>query len=232
MQKPHPTLTRHGAHQGMRLALPLTPGILLAGAIYGAACRTLDVSQSEAVLKSTIVAAGTAQFAAAELWMRPVPVGSVTLITLVINLRYILMGTALPADFSRLPAGNRSMVAFFLCDESWALATRQCRIGKPDAGVIVGSGAIVYATWLAGTVLGFVSVSGLSIGAFPGVSFIVPAALLAVLAGFWAGPRTSLIPWAASAGVAVLCASMLPGSWYVVAGGITGMLVGGLLDVP
>lgn len=225
-------LTRHGALRGFRLALPLTPGILVAGAIYGAVCKAVEISGAEAVLKSTIVAAGTAQFAAAELWLRPVPLLSVVLITLVINLRYILMGAALPGGFSRLSPGARSIAAFFLCDESWALTTRESRTGRPDAGVIVGSGATVYVTWLGGTAFGFMSASGLSIGTLPGISFIVPAALLAVLAGFWAGPRTSLIPWAAAAGVALLCSYLLPGSWYVVAGGISGMLVGGFLDAP
>lgn len=225
------TFTREGARRGMRLAAPILPGILAAGLLYGALCRAAAVSVSEAALKSSLVAAGTAQFAVLEVWSRPAPFLAVTSVVLLVNLRYVLMGAALPAWFANLPPSRRAFAAFFLSDESWALSARDFGQGRTDAAVLVGSGAALYASWALGTVGGWALAAGLPVAAVPGLGFLVPAALLAVLAGFWSGPRRSLGPWLAAAAVALAAAELLPGSWYIVAGGLAGMLAGGMSDV-
>jgi predicted branched-subunit amino acid permease len=96
--------------------------------------------------------------------------------------------------------------------------------------VLVGSGATVYGTWFIGTVLGYAAAAGVPLSATPWVSFLVPAVLLAVLAGFWSGVRSSLAPWLVAGAIAVASAHLLPGNWYVLLGGGAGMIVGALSD--
>jgi 4-azaleucine resistance transporter AzlC len=223
-------MSRAGLVRGFRLAAAVAPGVAGAGLIYGALCRAAAVSGTEAALKSVLVAAGTSQFAVLELWTRPVPLLSVTVVALLVNARYILMGAALPTWFGKLPPSRRWLSAYFLCDESWALSARDYREGRADAGILIGTGVAVYISWALGTAVGYGSAGSLRIESAPGLDFLVPAALLAVLAGFWSGGRTALIPWAVAGVVAIACAHLLPGSWYVVLGGAAGMLAGANAD--
>ncbi len=48
------------------------------------------------------------------------------------------------------------------------------------------------------------------------------------MAGFWKGPRTGAV-LAASAIAAALVKFMVPGAWYIVAGGLAGVAVAALL---
>jgi len=208
----------------------VAPGIAGTGLIYGALCRASAVSGTEAALKSILVAAGTSQFAVIELWTRPVPLISVTVVALLVNARFSLMGAALPTWFGKLSWTRRMLSAFFLCDESWALSARDFRDGRADAGILVGSGAAVYISWVLGTVIGYASAESLRIQSLPGLDFLVPAALLAVLAGFWSGGPVDRVSWAVAAVVAVACAHLLPGSWYVILGGAAGIFAGAASD--
>jgi predicted branched-subunit amino acid permease len=45
-----------------------------------------------------------------------------------------------------------------------------------------------------------------------------------VLAGFWKGTSTAMV-LVASASVAVLVKLYVPGAWYIISGGLAGMLV-------
>jgi 4-azaleucine resistance transporter AzlC len=220
------SMSRAGLVRGVGLAAAVAPGVAGAGLIYGALCRASAVSGTEAALKSILVAAGTSQFAVIELWTRPVPLLSVTVVALLVNARYSLMGAALPAWFGELSPSRRLLSAYFLCDESWALSARDYRDGRADAGILIGSGVAVYISWALGTSIGYASAGSLRIQSVPGLEFLVPAALLAVLAGFWPGGRAGRISWGVAAVVAVACAHLLPGSWYVVLGAAAGMLAG------
>jgi predicted branched-subunit amino acid permease len=51
---------------------------------------------------------------------------------------------------------------------------------------------------------------------------------IAILVGFWKGPRTAAV-LAASAAMAALVKLTVPGAWFIVAGGLAGALVAALL---
>lgn len=217
--------TRAGVMHGGRLALPFKVSSILHGVLFGVVCKEAELRVAEAVLMSTLVASGSAQFAAMEIWTVPVATGAMTLVVLLVNLRFVVIASTLPSWFARLPTGGRYGTAFFVTDESWAISMREFHTGSRDAGILIGSGATVYAGWILGTGLGFVVAPG-GLGDLPGLVFLVPALLIAVLWSFWGGPRSSLAPWIAAAVVATVIARWFPGSWHVVAGGAVGALVG------
>jgi predicted branched-subunit amino acid permease len=47
----------------------------------------------------------------------------------------------------------------------------------------------------------------------------------AIVVGQWKGP-TDLVPWVAAAAVALLGAHVLPPGWHIIAGALTGGIVG------
>ena len=64
-----------------------------------------------------------------------------------------------------------------------------------------------------------------------GLDFAFAAMFIAVLAGFWKGKSTALV-LIASAAAAVGAKLVLPGAWYIILGGIVGMVVAMVVYVP
>jgi predicted branched-subunit amino acid permease len=62
-----------------------------------------------------------------------------------------------------------------------------------------------------------------------GLDFAFTATFLALLLGMWKG-RSDLVPWLAGGAIAIGVAALLPGTWYVIAGGLGGSFIGALLQ--
>jgi predicted branched-subunit amino acid permease len=84
-----------GSRDGYLRCLPIALGVAGYGVVFGVLARESGLSVPEATLMSATVLAGAAQLIALELWADPVPVAAVVGTTLVVNLRYVLMGAAL-----------------------------------------------------------------------------------------------------------------------------------------
>jgi predicted branched-subunit amino acid permease len=157
-------------------AAPLAAAIATFGVIFGAsASAQMDVAL--VVGMSVLVFSGTLQFATLGLLASGGGALAVIVTAIALNTRHVVLGLILKPHVhgSRL---RRAITAWFLIDESFGLAlTARQRAGF----VVVVAGAIFYAAWLAGTVLGvlgarLVSLEGLAAAVFP-VLFIGLAAL-------------------------------------------------------
>jgi predicted branched-subunit amino acid permease len=105
---PPVTFTRAGLAVGVRRTLPIALGDFAFGLVFGVVARQAGLSLSESVLMSGLVFAGAAQFIAIGLWTAPLPIVSLIVTTLVVNLRHLLMGAALRPWFARLSPGKAS----------------------------------------------------------------------------------------------------------------------------
>ena len=121
---PPVTFTRAGLAVGVRRTLPIALGDFAFGIVFGVVARQAGLSLSESVLMSGMVFAGAAQFIAIGLWTAPLPIVSLIVTTLVVNLRHLLMGAALRPWFARLAPGKAYGSLFFLTDETWALLAK------------------------------------------------------------------------------------------------------------
>ncbi|HEY7833203.1 MAG TPA: AzlC family ABC transporter permease [Ktedonobacterales bacterium] len=220
-----PAFTVAGALAGVRRCVPLALSTLAVGLVFGVAARQVGLSLAEAVLMSGLVSAGTAQFVALGLWAAPLPVLSIILTTLVINLRHVLMGAALRPWLRVLPVLLLYVAAFFMDDESFALTMREVAVGGRDRAFLLGSGVAMFVSWVAATALGYVLGAVLPAPVRQGLDFVFIAAFVALLVGLWRG-RADVVPWAVAAVVALAAARWLPGAWYIVLGGLAGSLVG------
>ena len=95
------------------------------GLLWGTLAAAKGISPLEAVLMSTIVFAGSAQFVAVEMWRDPVPVLLLTFTALIINIRHVLMSASLSRHVEAIPRRWHWLLAYFLVDERWALAERR-----------------------------------------------------------------------------------------------------------
>ena len=87
--------TLDGARRGARAILPIVPGAVAFGLVYGFLAGERGLTVLEIALTSMLVFAGASQFLALELWQQPLPIAALVLGVLVINLRHALMGPTL-----------------------------------------------------------------------------------------------------------------------------------------
>jgi len=219
------TFTWAGALDAARRSLPLAVSVCAYGLVFGVLARQARLSLGEAALMSGTVAAGASQFVVLSVWATPLPVLAIVLTTLVVNLRLVLMGAALRPWFARLSPLRAYGSVFFLGDESWALTTREFEAGGRNGAFLLGSGLTIAAAWLGATIVGHTLGAALRDPAQWGLDFAVTAVFAALLVGMWKG-KADLAPWATAAVVAVVVAHVVPGKWYILAGGLAGSVLG------
>ena len=218
-----------GVLEGMRLSIGLGLSVFAYGLVFGLLAQQAGLSLAEALLMSGLVFAGSSEFTAVGLWAIPLPILTIIVTTLIVNLRHLLMGAALYQWFRHLRPGPRYLSLFFLSDESWALTMSQFQAGKRNGAFLLGSGLTLFVAWLSATAAGRVLGSSLQDPARFGLDFAFTAVFLALLVGMWKG-KVNLLPWLVAAIVAILSAWWLPGKWYILLGGLVGSLVGAWQD--
>jgi len=216
-----------GVWAGVKQSIPINIGVFTYGLVFGILARQAGLSLTESLLMSGLVFAGASQFTALGLWVAPLPVLTIILTTLLVNLRLLLMGAVLHPWFSRLNFFQRYVSLFFMTDESWALTMSQFAKGKRNAAFLLGSGLTVFVAWTSATGIGRTIGSVLQDPSRLGLDFAFTAVFIALLVGLWKG-KADILPWIVAAIVALIAAQWLPGKWYILCGGLAGSLIGAL----
>ncbi|GAB3027090.1 AzlC family ABC transporter permease [Natronobiforma cellulositropha] len=212
-----------GVVDGYRKCIPIALGVFAYGLVFGVLANQAGLTAVEAALMSAAVLAGAAQLIAMEMWADPVPVFAIVLTTLVVNLRYLLMGAALRPWFEALSPSKAYSSAFFMADENWALTIAEYRSGNVQGAFLLGSGLAIFSFWIVATVVGVTAGSAVDDPERWGLDFAFTAVFLTLLVGIWDGTG-DLFPWAVAGSSAIVAAEVLPGSWYIVVGGLFGSL--------
>jgi predicted branched-subunit amino acid permease len=114
---------------------------------------------------------------------------------------------------------------FVMADEGWSVAMSARRQGEQDAGFFLGANALVGLAWIPAIVAGHLIGGGIGDPAAIGLDFAFTTIFAAILFGGYRS-RFDLIPWSAAGATALLASWLLPGTWYVMVGGLTGFVVG------
>jgi len=146
-----PGVGRAGVLAGVRAGFPFAIAGGLLALSFGVVAQGAGLSQWAAILMSTIVFAGSAQFAAIAIVGGGGAVGAAIVAAALMNSRFLAMSIALAPS---LPGGPlwRALQGQATVDASWAIAARGD--GTFDRALLFGSTAIQYAFWVGGTVLG------------------------------------------------------------------------------
>jgi len=216
---------RGEAGAALRAVVPAIASMVPFALLIGFLAREAGLSTAEAFLMSATVFAGSAQLIALDLWSWPVPVASLALTAFIVNARHILMGAALMPHAAGWRRRHAYPALYFLADEIWALAMARAG-GRPlRLSYYVALVAPFYLTWISMTTLGHIMGAAIRDPARYGFDFAFTAIFLVILSGLWRGKGT-LWPWLASAAAAVAVWHWVEGPWYILAGGISGALVG------
>lgn len=223
------SLTRDGVRRGVAASVPLGIASAILGAGFGVAARQTALPLWSALLMSGTVFAGAAQFAALPLWTAPLPLVPLWLSTLAVNARFALLSAALSPWVLRYRAPVRWWSMFLLGEGQWAVAMQAYGRGERDLGVYVGSGAMVWAAWMAGTLAGHVGAAALGDPRRFGLDLVLVLFFASTLTSSWRGSR-DLAPWAAAAAATRLSPWLVPLEWQVLVAALVGAAVGAWRD--
>src|ERR1700759_64190 len=169
--------TRERVMAGFRAGLPYGAASLLLGLSFGVLARPL-MGPVATIVMSTIVFAGSAQFAALAVLSAGGGAPAAIVAGMLLNLRFVPMGIAMAPWLHAGPLG-RALRGQAIVDASWALANRGG--GRFDIDFLLGSTLAQYPAWVAGTVVGALAGGLIGNPRALGLDAIFPAFFLGLL---------------------------------------------------
>ena len=218
---------------GMRLGLPVAPGIMAFGVVVGAAAARQGLTFVQSLAMNFLVCSGIAQLVALEIWPAVVTWGAVLTVAVlaaVVGARLFLMSVSMRPWLGQRPAWQAYSALFFLTDATWLIAMRYRAEGGSDVSVYFGAASAIMAAWLVATGAGYFVGSFITDPTKYGLDLVMPTFFAAMLVPLWTGPRRRAWGWAVAGIVAVAVERLVPGWWFIAAGSIVGAVVGGYLD--
>jgi 4-azaleucine resistance transporter AzlC len=168
-----------GVREGLRQSAPLAIAVLGFGVSFGVLARAAGFGSAAPIVMSATTFAGSAQFAATSVLGAGGSVAAAVAAALLLNARYGPIGLSVAPDL-RGSRWSRFLRAQLVVDESWAIASEGG--GRYNPKVLLGSGLLLYAAWVAGTVLGSLFGKVLGDPAKIGLDAAFPALFLVLLA--------------------------------------------------
>jgi len=220
--------------RGAKLGFPIFLGYMPVGMAFGILARTIGFTTLQACVCSATALAGAGQFIALSLMGAGATVGSVLAATTVVNLRYVLFGSTLSPYLRELSLRKQALLAFTLTDETFAINIADKRGGLSTAASMIGVGAIAWAGWVLGTVIGAVGAGWIGDPNRFGVGFAMPAMFMAlfialaenrrhVAIGLVAGAIALLLPLLSVAGIT------LSPSWFIIIASMSAATLGSVI---
>ena len=217
--------------EAVRDIAPLLIGVAPFGMIAGVAAIDVGLSPIQAYSLSPVIFAGAAQLATIGLLARDATIAVVILTPLVINARHVMYSAALAPWFRPLPAGRKSVLAYLMTDQAFAMSIlRYAQRDEPlgdRVAYYLGGAVSLWLTWQLTTIVGIVVGGGIP----PGWSldFAVPLVFLALVFPAITDRATGVA--AAVGAVVAVAASGLPFNLGLPVGALSGIAAGYLAEV-
>lgn len=222
-----PVLNLGEVRAGFWRMAPISLFVFVFAMAFGLAAVQAGLTDVQIVAMSATVFAGTAQFAALDMWGTEVPLLPLLLTTLAINGRMLLMGASLFPWLRLLPAGRRYASVVILSDANWAMCLNDLQQGRNTLAALVGGGLALWSSWLAGTLVGLVVGAGIPDPRVLGLDMVMGCFMLSMVLVGRRSPR-KLVAWTVSAIAAWAAWRWLPANTHVLVGALAGGLVGAI----
>jgi 4-azaleucine resistance transporter AzlC len=219
----------HPFWAGVRDELPLLVGVFPFGLIYGTLALNAGISLAASQAMSSIVFAGSSQFAFAQLVHDHAPAFVIVLTIAVINLRHMLYSASLAPYLKNLSMRWKVLLSYLMTDEAYAVAILNYeRIGGMESAhwYFFGAGLALWSTWQASTAFGLWV--GASLPTNLPLDFALPLTFIAMVVP--ALKRHPAVAAALSAGLVALLAHSLPYKLGLILAALTGIIVGTILE--
>ena len=137
----------------MRDGVPILFGYIPVSIAFAIAARAAGFTALETQLMSLTVFTGASQMMAVGMWAESATIAAITVASLIVNLRYTIMSTCIMQRMRGGSLGFRSLLAFGVTDESFAVFTsaEESRCTPIYYG---GIAVVGYLSWNFGTFVG------------------------------------------------------------------------------
>lgn len=212
---------------GVRDTLPLLLGAFPFGMIYGALAIASGLSPAATMTMSALVFAGSSQFIAVGLVAAQTPVAIIIATTLIVNLRHMLYSATLLPHLKQLPQRWRVPLAFWLTDETFAVAVRRYARRDSAGGAHwyqLGSSIAMYLNWQLWTLLGMIVGDRIPDASNWGLDVAMPVTFIGMII-----PFVKTVPMAVcilTAGAAALLTLGLPYKLGILVSALAGIAAG------
>jgi predicted branched-subunit amino acid permease len=171
--------------------------------------------------------AGAAQFASVGYVVGGIAWPVIFLLTALLNARHLLYSAALAPWLRDVPRPRKAVMAHLLTDEAFALSIAHfTRIGRADErGYWIAGIGSTFIPWNASTLAGVLIGQEIPSPERFGLDIVFPAAMIGLAVGLVSG-RRELVAAVASAAIGVVVSLAFTPSVGIIAGGLTGPLVG------
>lgn len=163
------------------LASPIIIGYIPIGVAYGILGAQAGLPLWAVLGMSLLVFAGSSQFIAVGMLQAGAPWPVITVTTFLVNLRHLLMSTALVPHVRNVPIPRLLLLAFGVTDESFAVNSAQFRAGKHGVGSSLVISYLGYVTWAVASGVGFILGDYISDPLRFGVDFALPSMFIGLL---------------------------------------------------
>ena len=200
--------------QGLNAGWPICLGYVPIGMAFGVLAQKAGLTPLQIGLMSIMVFAGSSQFIAVSMLSAGASIPAIITTTFVVNLRHVLMSSALAVHLRAAHRGLLALYAYGVTDESFAVNLPRFNAGAwnlPRALVVNHAANL---TWFISTVAGGIGGRFIPEGAM-GIDYALIAMFICLLI-YQIRQRIHLLTAVIAGVMAVGLALMIPGNTYIV----------------
>ncbi|MFJ2975262.1 AzlC family ABC transporter permease [Kluyvera sp. NPDC087067] len=185
---------RTAFRSGIMACLPTIPGYWSIGFAAGAIGTLAGFTTLQTALLATFLYAGSAQFLFYSLWAAGAETISVVLSVLLVNLRYLLMSSAMSVYFREQTTWQKVISGLLLTDETFGVAVQH---GSPESKVsfawMLGLNVAAWLNWILACIIGAGLASALPPALMEGLSFSLVSMFIGLVLMMWFASRRKLL---------------------------------------
>jgi 4-azaleucine resistance transporter AzlC len=219
--------------RGVSRALPITLGYVPIGFAFGVLAQKAGLSTFNTLAMSIFVYAGSSQLIAVSLFAAGAAPLSIILTTFIVNLRHMLMASALAPYLSRWKKVQLGAFAYEITDESFALHSvefpRVSPSGGPDPAESIALNLTAQVSWVLGSWMGLVAGGLITDIQLFALDYTLPAMFIALLMMQLKNRGQLMVAIASGIFAVVLLLAGLD-HWYVIVATVIGATLGVLVE--
>lgn len=186
----HKTEARAEFRAGITACLPTIPGYWSIGFAAGAIGTLSGFTTVQTALLASVLYTGSAQFLFYSLWAAGAEVASVVFSVFLVNLRYLLMSSAMSVFFREQSTVHKLISGLLLTDETFGVAVqRGSQHGHVPYAWMLGLNLAAWLNWILACVVGAVLASALPASLMEGLSFSLVSMFIGLVLSIWFASR-------------------------------------------
>lgn len=210
--------------QGATAAWPICLGYFPVGLALGVLAQQAGIPVWAVGLMSILVFAGSAQFIGIAMLASGASIFSIILTTFVVNLRHVLMSSALAVFLHGVNRWFLTLFAYGITDESFAVNMTRFRKGKWSRWSALAVNHSSNMVWVISTVIGALAGQFIPQGAF-GIDYALPGMFICLLVYQLQG-RIYIVTGILAGVISVTWYLLVPGNSYIVGASISAATLG------